>query len=332
MDPTIDSAACAQSLSVCNAALRNLSSSARRLQGDPCAASGGSHADALHIAAIFVVLVASAAGALIPLFSKHSTKYKISQYAIAVGKCTGTGVILSCALIHMLQPANASLTSPCVPTAFNTDYTSYAYLFALISALMMHYVDVSLGSWMETEAYVESAASVPLVGPARVEACGHSHGHVHHLEVTSHEETGSIAISTTTVPNGAHAALPSRDLTYGSISTKIGAAAVDASMPALARVPSIKMRALQQLASVYMIEFGITVHSVFIGLAAGVVGTDDLKALLVALSFHQFFEGVALVRERCSFTLACNRRRECSRQSLVLFSFFVYTYNSMYMP
>ena len=44
----------------------------------------------------------------------------------------------------------------------------------------------------------------------------------------------------------------------------------------------------------YMIEFGVTVHSVFIGLAVGVVGDDDLRALIVALVFHQFFEGIAL--------------------------------------
>ncbi|KAK5574710.1 hypothetical protein RB653_009963 [Dictyostelium firmibasis] len=44
----------------------------------------------------------------------------------------------------------------------------------------------------------------------------------------------------------------------------------------------------------YLLEFGITVHSVFIGLAVGVVDDSTLKALLVALAFHQFFEGVAL--------------------------------------
>jgi zinc transporter 1/2/3 len=43
-----------------------------------------------------------------------------------------------------------------------------------------------------------------------------------------------------------------------------------------------------------MLEFGITIHSIFIGVRNGVVGDDELKTLLVALSFHQFFEGVAL--------------------------------------
>lgn len=44
----------------------------------------------------------------------------------------------------------------------------------------------------------------------------------------------------------------------------------------------------------YMLEFGVTVHSVFVGLAVGIVGDSDLRALLVALCFHQFFEGMAL--------------------------------------
>ena len=43
-----------------------------------------------------------------------------------------------------------------------------------------------------------------------------------------------------------------------------------------------------------MMEFGVTVHSIFIGLAVGVASDDDLRSLLVALVFHQFFEGVAL--------------------------------------
>jgi hypothetical protein len=36
------------------------------------------------------------------------------------------------------------------------------------------------------------------------------------------------------------------------------------------------------------------VHSLFIGLTTGLAGASQLKVLLVALSFHQFFEGVAL--------------------------------------
>lgn len=44
-----------------------------------------------------------------------------------------------------------------------------------------------------------------------------------------------------------------------------------------------------------MLEIGIVVHSVIIGISLGTAGSiDTIKPLLVALSFHQFFEGMGL--------------------------------------
>jgi solute carrier family 39 (zinc transporter), member 1/2/3 len=45
--------------------------------------------------------------------------------------------------------------------------------------------------------------------------------------------------------------------------------------------------------STYLLEFGIALHSILIGVTLGVT-TDSFVALLIALSFHQFFEGMAL--------------------------------------
>lgn len=45
--------------------------------------------------------------------------------------------------------------------------------------------------------------------------------------------------------------------------------------------------------STYLLEFGIALHSVMIGLALGTT-TDEFIALFIALCFHQFFEGMAL--------------------------------------
>ena len=41
-------------------------------------------------------------------------------------------------------------------------------------------------------------------------------------------------------------------------------------------------------------EFSLTLHSVLVGLAVGIVPDDELPALITALAFHQFFEGVTL--------------------------------------
>ncbi|KEG08330.1 putative cation transporter [Trypanosoma grayi] len=50
----------------------------------------------------------------------------------------------------------------------------------------------------------------------------------------------------------------------------------------------------QRVASALFMEFGVTLHSVFIGLTVGISSDADTKALLVALAFHQMFEGLAL--------------------------------------
>ena len=83
----------------------------------------------------------SLVGVAFPLAAKYISKLKVHPFIVIVAKCAGTGVILSVSLIHMLLPANESLTSPCAPVAFNTDYGAYAYLFAMIAAIFMHFLD-----------------------------------------------------------------------------------------------------------------------------------------------------------------------------------------------
>ncbi len=46
-----------------------------------------------------------------------------------------------------------------------------------------------------------------------------------------------------------------------------------------------------------MLEISIAIHSIIIGVGFGILGPDDIqtiKGLMVALTFHQFFEGVSL--------------------------------------
>ncbi|KAI8322400.1 ZIP zinc/iron transport family [Martensiomyces pterosporus] len=46
--------------------------------------------------------------------------------------------------------------------------------------------------------------------------------------------------------------------------------------------------------STYILELGIALHSVIIGMTLAVTGGTEFKTLLAAISFHQFFEGLAL--------------------------------------
>lgn len=138
--------------------------------------------------------------------------------------------MLACALVHMLQPSSESLTSPCVPYEFNTDYSAYAFLFAMLAGLAMQFLD-----YMVMQYFLNSMGGAGLKASTDSTASNEKAvGHVH----------------------------PSYFL-------------MDAGM--------------QKTISAYLLEFGVTVHSVFIGLTVGVTDNTSLKALLVALVFHQVY-------------------------------------------
>ncbi|KAG1142989.1 hypothetical protein G6F36_015484 [Rhizopus arrhizus] len=46
--------------------------------------------------------------------------------------------------------------------------------------------------------------------------------------------------------------------------------------------------------STIILELGIVMHSIIIGITLSNAGNDEFVTLLIALVFHQFFEGVAL--------------------------------------
>ncbi|KAI1006323.1 hypothetical protein K3495_g1898 [Podosphaera aphanis] len=49
-----------------------------------------------------------------------------------------------------------------------------------------------------------------------------------------------------------------------------------------------------RLTSIFILEFGIIFHSVFIGLTLAVTSNDNFNVLYIALVFHQCFEGLGL--------------------------------------
>lgn len=62
-----------------------------------------------------------------------------------------------------------------------------------------------------------------------------------------------------------------------------------------AGMDSVKMdEKNQKRIAVILLEVGIALHSMIIGISLGVSSGSEFTALAIALSFHQFFEGLAL--------------------------------------
>ena len=241
----------------------------------------------IHIAAVFVILAASLAGTMMPIAASHCPCLRLPPFAIICGKTIGTGVILAVALVHLLQPANQELTNPCLPYEFTTDYNAYAYLFCLLAMIVFHFVEV----------VVEKAMTASLTAPS----------------TASHPDAGSPYSDTSPCFEDAH---------QGAVAVVVAAPqdASEAGSPAEVQSPqlichnhhhndvdaaseqhfhshlgaSAEQTLLRRILSAVMMEFGVTTHSVFIGIQVGVVSDSQIDVLLVALVFHQFVEGMAL--------------------------------------
>lgn len=109
-----------------------------------------------------------------------------------------------------------------------------------------------------------------------LETLTHSHAH-------SHGPRGRPSVSSsslTRVPTSASVEdlLPSAHTTGGEATTS----------------PELVVHAAEDLTGALVLEGGLVVHSVLIGIVLGVAYPDELVALIPALSFHQLFEGFAM--------------------------------------
>ena len=62
-----------------------------------------------------------------------------------------------------------------------------------------------------------------------------------------------------------------------------------------------------QLTALFILEFGVVLHSLFIGLTLAVSG-EEFKTLYIVLTFHQMFEGLGLGARLCSLPWPRSKR------------------------
>ena len=89
----------------------------------------------LRISSIFVILVGSLLGALLPVVLARNSKMRVGT-AFFIAKYFGSGVIIGTAFMHLLSPAYDALGSPCLPE----DSTITAYDWAAGICLMTIFV------------------------------------------------------------------------------------------------------------------------------------------------------------------------------------------------
>ena len=175
-------------------------------------------------------------------------------------KMFGTGVIASTAWCHLLPESFAAFSSKCLEGTGWASYGGFVGVFAMIAAFGAQVLEVI----------------------AHAPSSEHGHGHSHGTEMA--------AVSKPAVDVGGGSQVSDEP------SAKVSVDVAASESGAVADVGECQQHVTGGMtpSAIMALEASILVHSVIIGITLGVMAETEFTAFLIAICFHQFFEGGAL--------------------------------------
>ncbi|KAK6201022.1 Zinc/iron permease [Scheffersomyces amazonensis] len=225
------------------------------------------------ISSVFVILATSSFGAFFPILSSRYSFIRMPGWTFFLAKYFGSGVIVATAFIHLLQPANQALSSECL----GEGWQAYPYAFAISLFTLFSLFFFELVAYRLIDKKLESE--------------GQSHSHFGDESVYVKKDIESES-------EHEHEEKGNNDGTkeLEKLYPDHFSHAHDHQDPEAIGTPiqdSDKEQYYGQLLNVFVLEFGIIFHSVFVGLTLAVAG-EEFKSLYIVLVFHQMFEGLGL--------------------------------------
>lgn len=229
----------------------------------------------LRIAAIFIIWITSSLGAVFPVFAKRHKGLHTPDWVFFICKYFGSGVILATAFIHLLSPAEDALTNECL-TGPITEY-SWVEGIILMTIFVLFFIELMV---------------------MRYGSFGDGHGHAHNHTADTAAKDNEMTSVTTAGPYKDHptdTAEPSaarKHSTHIPGEDHLGHSQEHNDIEEAQTLTNFEDYKAQMTA-IFVLEFGIIFHSVFIGLTLAVAG-EEFNTLFVVLIFHQTFEGLGL--------------------------------------
>lgn len=237
------------------------------------AAHDRARAKPLKIAAFFSILVCGALGCSLPVLGRRVPALRPDGDIFFLVKAFAAGVILATGFIHILPDAFENLTSPCLPDSGPWKDFPFAGLGAMVGAIGTLVVD-TLATGYFTRAHLKKDAATGGGSAAVVDE--------------EKQAAAAAAAAAASEEGGEHLHVLHTHATHGHAH---GSAALVAAVGGSEdEKDTVRHRVISQV-----LELGIVVHSVIIGISLGASHDPDMiKPLVVALSFHQMFEGMGL--------------------------------------
>lgn len=252
-----------------------------------------SYSLALHVGAVFIIGSLSCTGTLLPILAYRYPALKPPDNVLVAGNFFGTGVVIATAFVHMIPPAFTALTNPCLGHIVNS-YGPLPMIIVMGSLLGMQLVEFFVSRRLHAahdrscavKAVVavqkqhtqgsESALSAPVTDMETAADCGGAVSDInsHKSWLTQHAPARDASVADKS--QGSHQQLHHHHHHMNH------------------QVDSEAYLRGRSIVTLLIFEMGVAFHSVIIGISLGVLGGAEFKTLLVALCFHQFFEGFDL--------------------------------------
>ncbi|ORY17922.1 Fe transport protein 3 [Clohesyomyces aquaticus] len=305
-------------------------------------ASGETYDLPLHVAAVFIVFIASIGGCGFPVVAKKVKWMNIPPKVFFFCKHFGTGVLIATAFVHLLPTAFASLNDPCLPELFTDKYPAMPGVIMMGSLFVLFCIEMWLNN--KTGGHSHGSATGEEFGANRD---AHAHAGVQAAfnaplrRTNSYDSQRTMAIGNekqqwvqNTFPLDDNYPLKAdkdglepksemppwfivfyeqyvrqRDEMVNMINRALPAipgygqpqqpATQDANQQKSYFEDDVENGAVdpmvlkKQSMQITLIEGGILFHSVFVGMTVSIT-VDGFIILLVAIVFHQMFEGLGL--------------------------------------
>ncbi|KAI1472748.1 Zinc/iron permease [Daldinia caldariorum] len=108
----------------------------------------GEYDVALHTIGLFLVLAASCLGAGFPVAAKKISWLKVPEKVFFACKHFGTGVLIATAFVHLLPTAWFSLSDPCLPDLFTEQYPPLPGVIMMASLFILFIIEMWMNNKM----------------------------------------------------------------------------------------------------------------------------------------------------------------------------------------
>jgi zinc transporter 1/2/3 len=197
----------------------------------------------------------------------------VPHHFLFLSRHFGTGVLIATAFIHLFPTAYISLTDPCLPEFWNTGYPAMPGLIAMLSVFAV--IGIEMYFAMRGAGHVHGTGfEDPALGKRGKRRSFDSVDFLNDVKLDEFDSSPSASSSLLENP-------PAGD-------------ASDVPITPTPKDPEAIHPEPNALRQCLLLEAGILFHSVFIGMAISVTPVPAFYVFLLAITFHQTFEGLAL--------------------------------------